>query len=123
MTDADAFTGKAQRRVDLPRPVPPIPTFSDERDPTVMADSDKSVEHLRSTMDRQVGSINKPSQPVQQVTTPLQEIATRIKKLVHDHGEQMGDELKAKVSDSVSMAKALQLWADDTLKVPEKKPE
>ena len=51
--------------------------------------------------------------------TPLMEIAERIKKLVHDHGEQFGDELKAKMdyntSDKMSVAKALQKWADDTL--------
>lgn len=54
--------------------------------------------------------------------TPLQLIAERIKLLVHDHGEQFGDELKAHITDNVSLAKALQLWADDTLNTNKKEP-
>jgi hypothetical protein len=126
MTDInspDSFGGGAHRRKPAPFPMPeqvrPVPTHTaDERDPSVMSDSDRVVEHLKSTMDRAVAATNKSSdQPKTAITTPLKEIAQRIKKLVHDDGEQMGDELKAKITDTISLAKALQLWADDTLKV------
>ena len=117
----DAFGGGAHKRVQMPAAVRPVPTYGDERDPGAMADSDKIVEQLKHTMDRQLKDVNKepsrfsPSTSAP-ITSPLKEIAQRIKKLVHDDGEQMGDELKAKVTDGVSMAKALQLWADDTLR-------
>jgi hypothetical protein len=136
---ADTFGGGANRRRDdrlpahlLPKPVT-VPTY-DNPDPGVIADSDRVVEQLRSTMDRHVASTNRPSeQPATNrdqpkatmttATTPLREIAQRIKKLVHDDGEQMGDELKSKIgTDGVSIAKALQLWADDTLREKEKSP-
>ena len=81
-------------------------------------------------MARDVSGINKPQpQAVQPNTgqrTPLMEIAERIKKLIHDHGEQFGDELKAKIDsngDKMSVAKALQKWADDTLEPKEKERE
>lgn len=127
---ADTFGGGAHRRVterDLPKPVRPVPTFGDERDAGVISDSDRVVEQLRSTLARDVSGINKPTPDRQPATTssPLKEIASRIKKLVHDDGEQFGDELKAKIDsngDKMSVAKALQKWADDTLQ-PDKEKE
>ena len=141
MTDtnnvADTFGGGAhKRRQDerlpahlLPKPVN-VPTFADERDPGVIADSDRVVEQLTTTLGRHVASTNKPQAPTQAQSgtqrTPLMEIAERIKKLVHDHGEQFGDELKAKIEakndkgEPISLAKALQKWADDTLEPKEK---
>ena len=124
----DTFGGGAHKRREerlpahlLPKPVN-VPTFSDGYgDPAVVADSERVVEHLTSTLGRHVAAANKP-QPVQTQSgtqrTPLMEIAERIKKLIHDHGEQFGDELKAKIdsnADKMSVAKALQKWADDTL--------
>jgi hypothetical protein len=133
---ADTFGGGAHKRRDerlpahlLPKSVP-VPTFADERDAGVISDSDRVVEQLRSTMDRAVAATNKPAatqtQSGTQQRTPLMEIAERIKKLVHDHGEQFGDELKAKIEaknekgEPISLAKALQKWADDTLEPKEK---
>ena len=138
MTDtnnvADTFGGGAHKRRDenrlpahlMPKPVP-VPTFTDG-DPGAVADSERVVDQLTSVMRREVGSINRPAvEPRQQVapSSPLKEIAQRIKKLVHDDGEQMGDELKAKIEsngDKISVAKALQKWADDTLAEKKESP-
>jgi hypothetical protein len=130
MTDTnnvtDTFGGGAHRRLtraDLPAPVRPVPTFSDERDAGVISDSDRVVDQLKTDLGRHIAERNKPSdQPKATTTTPLKEIAQRIKKLVHDDGEQFGDELKAKITDSVSLAKALQIWATETLQEKEKEP-
>lgn len=129
---ADTYGGGAHRRRDenrlpahlMPKQVQPVPT--DNPDPGVIADSDKVVEQLTSTLGRHVASTNKEPAPARQTqsdrlqqSTPLQNIAKAIKVLVHDHGEQIGNELEAKMKTNtekpVSMAKALQLWADDTL--------
>ena len=81
-----------------------------------MDDSEKAISELRTTVERQVAQQRAPAVS----TPPLKEIAQRIKKLIHDDGEQFGNELEAKMKangdKAVSMAKALQLWADDTLK-------
>jgi ribosomal protein L18 len=115
---ADTFGGGAHRRLSV-RPV----GSSDENQ--IIADSEKVVEQLASSLRREVSSINKPearaAQPTIGQRSPLKAIAQQIKQLVHDDGEQFGDELKAisatkRESGDVSMAKALQLWADETLK-------
>jgi hypothetical protein len=108
---ADTFGGGAHRRV---RSVP------DGGDPGVIADSDRVVESLSSVLSRaNTPASNKQEVKQQAVSTPLREIAARIKKLVHDDGEKFGDELKAiaatkRETGEISMAKALQLWADET---------
>jgi hypothetical protein len=116
--------GSHKRRTPFPMPAEVrVPTFADERDASVIADSDKVVDELKTTLGRHVAAVNKPSdQPKAAMTTPLKEIAQRIKKLVHDDGEAFGNELDAKMKAAtgdkpVSTAKALQLWADETLKI------
>jgi hypothetical protein len=126
MTDTsnipDTFGGGAHKRISaslMPAPVRAVPTFAPERDNGVIADSDKVIEQLKSDLNRQIPQ-RTSEQPKGPLTTPLKEIAMRIKKLVHDDGEQFGNELEAKMkhdgNKAISVAKALQLWADDTLK-------
>ena len=131
MTDqnntADTYGGGAHKRVPgfaMPAQVRPVPTYTDPGDPDVISDSNKIVETLKSDLGRHVASTNRPGTvtPMATTTTPLKEIAQRIKKLIHDDGEQFGDELAAKFGaktrveeTQISMAKALQKWADDTL--------
>ncbi len=123
MTDtnvADTYGGGSHRRV---RPVP-----DGVGDPGVIADSDRVVESLSTVLSRaNAPASNKQDVKQQPVSTPLREIAARIKKLVHDDGEKFGDELKAiaatkRETGEISMAKALQLWADETGKDKQETP-
>jgi hypothetical protein len=114
MTTADTYGGGEAKRKDkftMPRPVPAVPTFTD---PGIVSDSDKVVQGLKTDLER-LATVNRGP-----ATSPLKEIAQRIKKLIHDDGEQFGNELEAKMKTNhdktVSTAKALQLWADDTLR-------
>jgi len=125
MTDTnntpDTYGGGKERRkgFSMPVSVPPVPTFTDEHTDraNIIDDSNKVIDQLKTDLSRHVATVKQPTP----TTTPLKEIAMRIKKLVHDDGEQFGDELKAKIgTDGVSIAKALQLWADDTLREKEK---
>lgn len=128
MTDsnvADTYGGGSHRRARSAES-----KAADGADPGVIADSEKVVEQLSSVLGRHVGSINKDKpdgQPnlsragQQMQRSPLKAIAQQIKQLVHDDGEQFGDELKAiaatkRESVEISMAKALQIWADETMK-------
>jgi hypothetical protein len=122
---ADTYGGGSHRRLNV-RPVP-----DGVGDPGVIADSDKVVESLSTVLARaQSGApVNsKTDQPKQVASSPLKDIAARIKKLVHDDGEKFGDELKAiaaikREGGEISMAKALQLWADETGKDKPDTPE
>jgi hypothetical protein len=113
---ADTYGGGSHRRA--PFNVRPVP---DGGDPGVNADSERVVESLSSVLSRaqNPSPTNNKQDAKQPVSTPLREIAARIKKLVHDDGEKFGDELKAiaatkRETGEISMAKALQLWADET---------
>ena len=91
-------------QVEMPREVA-VPRVEEHRaTQAIISDSDRAIDELKALAGRPV--------------SPLKQIAQEIKRLVHDLGEQMGNELetKRKEDDGMTMPIALQRWADDTLR-------
>jgi hypothetical protein len=97
----------------LPRHLRQAPSFVTEpivtNEPGVAADMQRVEQDIKEAFKRAAPA---PATGNKETKTPLQRIAADIKLLVHDHGEDFGEKLEKQKGTDVTMAKALQLWAD-----------